>query len=215
MTEGGARRSAGVFFFGCFGDGYVGDGVLGEAMADCDCGDTQHDGKDDICQSSAPRAGAGEIESLQAEGGEGGKSAADTDHDEETNVFGDRMLAAMQGQRAEVSDDEGAEHVDEDGAKGESAAVGEGKPGDGVTQESAQSTADRNPEIRHVCLVLREIESTISAEVISQGYRRFWETSFPSAPSYNMGVGQKKPPEDAGGWWSQDIKVGCTARSSR
>jgi hypothetical protein len=54
-----------------------------------------------------------QVEGLEAEGGEGSKSAADTHHDKEADVVGGRVSAAVQRERAEVADDERADYVDE------------------------------------------------------------------------------------------------------
>src|ERR1700733_14871657 len=83
--------------------------------------------------------------------GEGGKAPADSDHDKDANVFGDGISAVVQGERAEVADDERADHVDKDGADGEANTSVEGncELADGEPQESAQCTTDHNPEIGH------------------------------------------------------------------
>src|ERR1700733_14871656 len=98
-----------------------------------------------------PGARTGEVKGLEAEGGEGGKAAADSDHDKDANVFGDGISAVVQGERAEVADDDGADHVDKDGADGEANTSVEGncELADGEPQESAQCTTDHNPEIGH------------------------------------------------------------------
>ena len=144
-------ESAGVLFFVGFGDGNLWHPMLRYAMAHGYRGEAQDHRKGDVCQGSAPCVGTDQVEGLEAEGGEGGESTADADHDEEADVIGGGESAAVQGERAEVADDEGTDHVDENRADGKADAdiEGEHQPADGVAQEAAKRTADRNPEIRH------------------------------------------------------------------
>src|SRR6266852_3637031 len=111
--------SAGIFFFVGFGDGYLWHPVLRHAMAHGYCGEAQDHRQGDVCQGPAPCFGTDQVEGLEAEGGEGGESTADADHDKEADVIGGGVSAAVQGEGAEVADDEGTDHVDEDGADGE------------------------------------------------------------------------------------------------
>src|SRR5258707_11666561 len=90
--------------------------MLRQAMASGNRSQAQHYRQSDICQDPAPGARTHQIEGLEAEGGEGGKSAADPHHDKEADVIGGRVFAAVQRERAEVADDERADHVDEKGA---------------------------------------------------------------------------------------------------
>src|SRR3954451_916387 len=87
--------------------------MLCQTMAYRDRGKAQPDRQSDIDQGLAPRVGTDQIEGLEAEGGEGGESAADPDHDEEPKIFGDWISAAVECKRAEVADDERADYVDE------------------------------------------------------------------------------------------------------
>jgi hypothetical protein len=145
----GGLYLAGVLFAGRFSDCLRWDGAVGEEMAGSYCGDAQNDGEDDVGEGSAPGAGAHQVEGLEAEGRESGEASADADHDEEAEVLGGGIAAALQGEGAEVADDKGPEHIDENGAEGKSDAVGECETRDGVTQETTQSTADCDPEIGH------------------------------------------------------------------
>ena len=104
-----------------------------QEMTGGDGGQTQDDREKDVRQCSAPGARAEQIEGLKAEGGEGGKASADSDHDEEAEVVGDGIPAALQSERSEVSDDEGAKHVDKDGAIWKCDALRECQSRDRVT----------------------------------------------------------------------------------
>src|SRR5258708_2264512 len=127
------RRSAGIFFFVGLGNGYFWHPMLRQTMANGDRSQAQHHRQSDICQSPAPCVGADQIEGLEAEGGEGGESAADPHHDKEADVIGGRVSAAVQREGAEVADNEAAEHVDEHraDAKANTDTEGREQPGDG------------------------------------------------------------------------------------
>jgi hypothetical protein len=139
----------GVLFLAGFGDCLRRDGAVGEKMARGYCGDAQDDGEKNVGESSAPCAGAHQVEALEAEGGEGSKASADADHDEEAEVIGYRIAAALQGEGAEVANEERPKDIDEDGAERKADAVGERETREGVTQKATQCTADCDPEIGH------------------------------------------------------------------
>ena len=69
--------------------------MLREAMADGDCGEAQHHRQSDIYQGPSPGVGTDQVEGLETEGGEGGESAADTHHNEEADVIGRGVSAAV------------------------------------------------------------------------------------------------------------------------
>src|SRR6266851_9238138 len=127
LMERSWRRSAGIFFFVGFGDGYLWNPMLRQTMANGDRSQAQHHRQGDICQCSAPGVGTDEVEGLETEGGEGGESAADAHHDKEADVVGGRVSAAVQCERAVVADDEGADHVDENRADGKANTDVEGQ----------------------------------------------------------------------------------------
>src|ERR1700727_934774 len=100
--------------------------MLRHAGAAGDGSHTQQHRQNDIRQGPGPGARTGEVKGLEAEGGEGGKAAADSDHTKEANVFGEGISAVGRGGGAEVADDERADHVDKDGADGEANTSVEG-----------------------------------------------------------------------------------------
>src|SRR5580700_8826805 len=125
--------------------------MLRETMANANRSQAQHQRQSDVCQGPAPCIGTDQIEGLKAEGGEGGESAADPHHNEESDVIGDRVSAAVQGQRAEVADDERTNHVDEESTdwKANTDIEREHQLAEGEAQKAAERTTDRNPEIGH------------------------------------------------------------------
>src|SRR5258708_145829 len=58
--------------------------------------------------------GAQQVESLEAEGGEGGVAAAQPDHDELPPKRADQQASVRAGEGGEEADDEGADDIDED-----------------------------------------------------------------------------------------------------
>jgi hypothetical protein len=163
--------------------------MLRQTMAGGNRGQAQHHRQSDVCQSPAPHAGTYQFEGLETEGGECSETAADPHHDKEANVIGDWVFAAVQRERAEVADDEGANHVDENGADGKANTdiEGEHQPADRVAQDPTQCTADRNPEIRHrlprSSSLLEEVKL---AEVISRVIQAVLGDLIPVTQSYNM-----------------------------
>lgn len=90
-------------------------------MAGGDGGDAEGDREQDVGQRLAGATVAQKVEGLEAEGGEGGKAAAQADHDEEAGVVIEGIAAAGGGECGEKADDARADDVDEDGSPGERA----------------------------------------------------------------------------------------------
>ena len=71
----------------------------------------------DVAPGPQDFTGLQQFQALQAERGEGGEAAADSDHDEDP-MSRSTLTAPRAGQRAEQADDEGAQDVDEQSAQG-------------------------------------------------------------------------------------------------
>lgn len=85
-------------------------------MTHRDRSDAEPHREQDIQRSPYPRSRAQEVKRLQAEGGEGGKSSADSDHDKQAQLLRNWVLPLCQRERAKKSNKQRAEHIDQQGA---------------------------------------------------------------------------------------------------
>src|SRR5471030_1983794 len=85
----------------------------GEVMPERRADDAEQHRGDDIERGTRRLARAQQLEGLQAERREGSESAAQPDHDEKPSLDAGRARTVGHRQGAEETDDERAEHVDE------------------------------------------------------------------------------------------------------
>src|SRR5665213_2208771 len=112
--------SARVLFFLIGGDGKDRIAAVRDHMTQRHRAETKQNREYNIGQGAAPLPGPQQVEGLQAEGREGRKAAAQTDHHEQADVLGSFESAAGKGKRPEEANDETSDHVDEDGSPWES-----------------------------------------------------------------------------------------------
>ena len=107
--------------------------------------------KHDVGAGEQPFAVAGEVQRLQAEGGERRVAAADPGHDELAGVAADEKAAVRPGQRGEEADDEAAGDVDDQRAYRERPAEGvRGEAREPIARHAAQCAAEHDPEPSHL-----------------------------------------------------------------
>src|ERR1700682_5731220 len=117
-------------------------------MAEPDGDQAKHNREADIGAAAKPFSVLGKVERLQAEGGKGRITPAESHHDELARRGADEKAAVGPGEGGKKADDQRTQNIDEQGAPGEGLADPVGhEPREPIAGAAAQRASDHDPEI--------------------------------------------------------------------